>query len=244
VFPNKADFPLLYCFEKKSVNFSLTIIIFPSTTLAARPQMKPLFSNRCVTHLPQEQEVLQLLYQEIKNTQNKFPSEKLRILIERSGKIDFTVFELKIPRFFFSLHSYSRDARRDLTKKEREGGHGCPLFYAAKLGNVHAVEYLVTNCCADLEQRNIFEVHEEKTFHYSTPLWVAAVANHLNVVKLLVRLGANMNAISDSGSTAVRSACFMTNVEVGELVGGSSAVKAVLSFLISGVCYFVVVLRT
>ena len=74
----------------------------------------------------------------------------------------------------------------------------------------------VTNCNADLEQRNIFEVHEEKTFHYSTPLWVAAVANHLPVVKLLVRLGANMNAISDSGSTAVRSACFMTNVEVGE----------------------------
>jgi ankyrin repeat protein len=102
-------------------------------------------------------------------------------------------------------------------KKEREGGS--PLFIAAKLGNTHAVEYLVTICDADMEQRNIFEVHEEKTFHYSTPLWVAAVANHLPVVKLLVRLGANMNAISDSGSTAVRSACFMTNVEVGEYVG-------------------------
>ena len=53
----------------------------------------------------------------------------------------------------------------------------------------------------------------------STSLWVAAVANHLPVVKLLVRLGANMNAQSDSGSTAVRSACFMTNVEVGECKG-------------------------
>lgn len=101
-------------------------------------------------------------------------------------------------------------------KKEREGG--CPLFYAAKLGNVQAVEYLVTICNADLEQRNIFEVHEEKTFHFSTPLWVAAVANHLPVVKLLVRLGANMNAISDSGSTPVRSACFMTNFQVGKWV--------------------------
>jgi ankyrin repeat protein len=110
--------------------------------------------------------------------------------------------------------SYTRDERRDLMKKERDGG--CPLFFAAKLGNVAAVEYLVTTCNADLEQRNIFEVHEEKTLHYSTPLWVAAVANHLPVVKLLVRLGANINAISDSGSTAVRSACFMTNVGVGE----------------------------
>lgn len=104
-------------------------------------------------------------------------------------------------------------------KKEREGG--CPLFYAAKLGNVQAVEYLVTICNADLEQRNIFEVHEEKTFHFSTPLWVAAVANHLPVVKLLVRLGANMNAISDSGSTPVRSACFMTNFQVGKWVMAS-----------------------
>lgn len=36
--------------------------------------------------------------------------------------------------------SFSRDARRDLMRKEREGG--CPLFYAAKLGNCEAVEYL------------------------------------------------------------------------------------------------------
>ncbi|CRK86871.1 CLUMA_CG000696, isoform A [Clunio marinus] len=156
--------------------------------------MKPFFNHRCATHLPKETEVLNLLYQEIKNSQNSFPSSQLKSLIE----------------------SYSRDARRDLMKKEREGG--CPLFYAAKLGNCEAVEYLVTNCDADMEQRNIFEVHEEKTFHYSTPLWVAAVANKLPVVKLLVRLGANMNSISDSGSTAVRSACFMTNVEVVEFL--------------------------
>jgi hypothetical protein len=83
---------------------------------------------------------------------------------------------------------------------------------------MHSLLTSVTICNADMEQRNIFEVHEEKTFHFSTPLWVAAVANHLPVVKLLVRLGANMNAISDSGSTAVRSACFMTNVEVGKWV--------------------------
>lgn len=101
-------------------------------------------------------------------------------------------------------------------KKERESA--CPLFYAAKIGNAQAVEFLVTNCNADLEQRNVFEVHEEKTFHFSTPLWVAAVANHLNCVKLLVRLGANMNAVSDSGSTPVRSACFMTNFEIGKWV--------------------------
>lgn len=45
--------------------------------------MKPIFNNRCLTHLPLETEVLNLLYQEIKNTQNSFPSEKLKNLLER-----------------------------------------------------------------------------------------------------------------------------------------------------------------
>lgn len=74
-----------------------------------------------------------------------------------------------------------------------------------------------------MEQKNLFEVEEEKTFHYASPLWAAAVANHLNVVKLLVRLGANINSISDSGSTAVRSACFMSNVEVVQFLLESGA---------------------
>lgn len=117
---------------------------------------------------------------------------------------------------YIILSRFSRDARRNLMRKT-VGDEGCPLFYAAKIGNVHAVEYLVTNCDADMEQRNVFEVHEERTFHHSTPLWVASVTNHLPVVKLLVRLGANINAASDSGSTSVRSACFMTNVEVGKI---------------------------
>lgn len=51
-----------------------------------------------------------------------------------------SIEQLKIPNLIAILSSYSRDARRDLMKKEREGG--CPLFYAAKLGNCEAVEYL------------------------------------------------------------------------------------------------------
>jgi ankyrin repeat protein len=106
-------------------------------------------------------------------------------------------------------------------KKEKDGV--CPLFQSALVGNVQACEWLVTNCNADLEQRNLFEVQSEKTFHYSTALWASAVSNHLPVVKLLVRLGANINSISDSGSTAVRSACFMTNIEVVKFLVESGA---------------------
>jgi ankyrin repeat protein len=97
-------------------------------------------------------------------------------------------------------------------------------------GNSLAVEYLVTICNADMEQKNLYEVLEEKTFHYATSLWAAAVANHLPVVKLLVRLGANINAVSDSGSTAVRSACFMTNIEVVQFLVESGANFRVANF--------------
>lgn len=45
--------------------------------------MKQFYNNRCVPHLPQETEVLNLLYQEIKSTQNSFPSERLKNLLER-----------------------------------------------------------------------------------------------------------------------------------------------------------------
>ena len=47
-----------------------------------------------------------------------------------------------------------------------------------------------------------------------TAIWCAAVCNYLDIVKLLVSFGANVNAVSDTESTPVRSACFMTNYEV------------------------------
>lgn len=161
-----------------------------------RAIMKQFFNNRCFPHLPQETELLNLLYHEIKTTkcEGKFPkNDKIALLMNEYS---------------------SRAQRRELLKKERDGG--CPLFLAAKLGNTAAVEWLVSVGNADIEQRCLFEVTQERTVHLATALWVAAVNNQLPVVKLLVRLGANINAISDSGSTAVRSACFMTNKEVGE----------------------------
>lgn len=46
--------------------------------------MKQFFSNRASTNqLPSDQEVLNLLFHEIKNTQNFFPSEKLQMFLER-----------------------------------------------------------------------------------------------------------------------------------------------------------------
>lgn len=55
---------------------------------------------------------------------------------------------------------------------------------------------------------------EDRSKHEVTPLWCAAVANKLEVVKTLVDHGAEVNSPSDTDSTPVRSACYMTNVAV------------------------------
>lgn len=111
--------------------------------------------------------------------------------------------------YFFRL---PRDVRKDVVKTVRDGC--APLFFACKRGNVDIAEFLIIYCDADPEQRGMFENPEDQSVHCVTPLWCAAVSGKLTVVKCLVRLGANINALSDTGSTPVRSACFMTNMEV------------------------------
>lgn len=81
--------------------------------------------------------------------------------------------------------------------------------------NLHLIpEYLITVCNADIEQRGLYEVPDDSSVHCVTPLWCAAVSGKLPIIQLLVRHGADVNAVSDSGSTPVRSACFMTHLEI------------------------------
>ncbi|XP_017023646.1 protein fem-1 homolog C [Drosophila kikkawai] len=110
------------------------------------------------------------------------------------------------------LEKLPRDSRRELVRKQR---NGCaPLFIACKRGAVVIAEYLITICEADIEQRGHFEVPEDNSFHYVSPLWAAVVSGKLSMVKYLVRIGCDINATSDSGSTPVRSACYMTHVDI------------------------------
>ncbi|KAH8243159.1 hypothetical protein KR032_005026 [Drosophila birchii] len=110
------------------------------------------------------------------------------------------------------LEKLPRDSRRELVRKQR---NGCaPLFIACKRGAVVIAEYLITICEADIEQKGHFEVPEDNSFHYVSPLWAAVVSGKLSMVKYLVRIGCDINATSDSGSTPVRSACYMTHVDI------------------------------
>lgn len=108
------------------------------------------------------------------------------------------------------LEKLKKDKRREIVSRTKDGC--APLFIACKRGNVEIVEYLITICGADIEQRGKYEVLDERSVHCVTPLWCAAVSGKLPVIKCLISHGAEINAVSDSGSTPVRSACFMTHL--------------------------------
>lgn len=110
------------------------------------------------------------------------------------------------------MERLSREERKEIVSRVQEGC--APLFVACKKGNADIVEYLITVCGADLEQRGVYEVTDDRSIHFVTPLWCAAVAGKLAVVKQLVSYGANVNSVSDTGSTPVRSACFMSHRDV------------------------------
>ncbi|XP_022900718.1 protein fem-1 homolog C isoform X2 [Onthophagus taurus] len=110
------------------------------------------------------------------------------------------------------LEKFSLAVRKEIVNRVKIGN--APLFIACKKGQLEIVEYLVNSCGADIEQGGCYEVPDDRSVHSVTPLWCAAVSGKLPVVQFLVDHGANLNAVSDSGSTPVRSACFMTHLEI------------------------------
>ena len=80
------------------------------------------------------------------------------------------------------IEEIGKDARKDVVGQTEEGC--APLFLACKNGSADVVEYLLSTCDADIEQRGVFEVAEEEVKHSVTPLWCAAVAGRLSVVKV------------------------------------------------------------
>ena len=119
------------------------------------------------------------------------------------------------------MEKLTRPERRELVSRVKEG---CtPLFVSCKKGNVEIVDYLIEECDADVEQKGVYEVPDDRSIHYVTPLWCSSVAGKLPVVKCLVKRGANVNSVSDTGSTPVRSACFMTHLEIVQFLVQSGA---------------------
>ncbi|XP_012287674.1 protein fem-1 homolog CG6966 [Orussus abietinus] len=124
------------------------------------------------------------------------------------------------------LEKFKVDTRKQIVSRTKDGC--APLFIACKRGQVEIVEYLITVCHADIEQRGMYEVPDDRSVHFATPLWCAAVSRQLAVLKCLIDHGADVNAVSDSGSTPVRSACFMTYLDIVSFLvhNGADIMKA------------------
>ena len=78
-----------------------------------------------------------------------------------SGNIALTFYCLQLS---YSLRSrierVDKPDRRAIVSRIREGCS--PLFIACKKGNVEIVEYLVSMCSANLEQRGLYEVQDDR----------------------------------------------------------------------------------
>lgn len=113
------------------------------------------------------------------------------------------------------LERCTQELRKSIVNRTKDGCS--PLFMACKFGLPKKASYLLDNCGADIEQKGHYEALEDNHIHLVPPIWVAAVSGHLDMVKLLVANGADVNSLSDTGSTPLRSVCFMCTDDDGEI---------------------------
>ncbi|XP_055634090.1 protein fem-1 homolog C-like [Toxorhynchites rutilus septentrionalis] len=142
------------------------------------------------------------------------------------------------------LNRLPRNIRKQLVDTDYKG-LGSSLFIACGKGDVEMIKYLITECDANIEHRAIMvdstrgtdEVPKDKMINYVTPLFCACKFNNFPVVKCLVSLGSDVNALSGIGLTPLTAACKSENFEmVKYLIENGADVQATAS---SGVTYLI-----
>lgn len=88
-----------------------------------------------------------------------------------------------------------------------------PFVVACLNGRVSIVKLLLEKFEPNLEQECsiLFDI---SMVHGVTPLWCAASRGHLDVIKLLVRRGAQVNHLTKNESTPLRAACFTGRLDI------------------------------
>ncbi|KAF5291326.1 hypothetical protein FQA39_LY03477 [Lamprigera yunnana] len=94
-----------------------------------------------------------------------------------------------------------------------EGQHCNPLIIAARYGHEKVVKMLLSKFNPDLEQEGTVKF-DGYVIDGASALWCAAGAGHLNVVKILVKAGADVNHPTKTNSTPLRAACFDGRLDI------------------------------
>nr|CAH7728174.1 unnamed protein product [Callosobruchus chinensis] len=106
------------------------------------------------------------------------------------------------------------EAHMKLNQKylEEDGQEYTPLIVAARYGNETVVRILLS-CNPDLEVEGTVKF-DGYIIEGASALWVAACAGHLNIVKLLIKHGADVNHATKTNSTPLRAACFDGRLDI------------------------------
>jgi len=105
----------------------------------------------------------------------------------------------------------------------RDGDQHCtPLIIAARNGHDKVVDVLLSSHHADVECEGVvkFDGH---VIEGATALWCAAGAGHEDVVRTLVRRGADVNHVTRTNSTPLRAACFEGRLDIVRFLCESGA---------------------
>ncbi|KAK9305314.1 hypothetical protein QLX08_003583 [Tetragonisca angustula] len=121
-------------------------------------------------------------------------------------KVMYTIVrEGKLARLKELLEHREKD---EVVKLVSTTSHGTtPLVIACRNGHYDVAEYLIEKCGANVNQPGLV-MFDGEMIERAPPLWCAAAAGHLALVKLLVKNGARVNSTTKTHSTPLRAACF------------------------------------
>ncbi|PAA67374.1 hypothetical protein BOX15_Mlig034082g1 [Macrostomum lignano] len=123
-------------------------------------------------------------------------------------------------KFYDQLQKRDRLERRRIVNMIIEGAT-C-LINSSRYGHLDFVRYLVEECEAELELTGSVSFDGE-VIEGASPLWCAAAAGQLEVVKFLIAKGANVNKTTCTNSTPLRAACFDGHLNIVQLLVDSKA---------------------
>ncbi|XP_076443656.1 protein fem-1 homolog A-like [Babylonia areolata] len=92
-------------------------------------------------------------------------------------------------------------------------GGSTPLILACKNGHLELVKFMVEDCGVNISQTGSVRFDGED-IEGAPPLWCAAAAGHVEVVRYLVFKGADINKTTRSNSTPLRAACYDGHLKV------------------------------